>query len=200
MCCDFAKELVAPHDLIFETAAQKLMVRVARIPDSCLAHQVEPGLVRDYRSLTLGVCAKKYRGTEHALKGGNQSSILRTALLHTEEIQHLGCATKCDGRLLLSHCSDASLSAEITPPAWKRYRAPTLLPYDGEPSSPPKSATGNKDERTVTTAFLKPDTENGLNNRGDQKDRHVRISSWPGEIIYTHRPDTFAQTCLLAQP
>jgi hypothetical protein len=28
------------------------------------------------------------------------------------------------------------------------------------------------------------------------KDRHARISSWPGELISTQRPNTFAQTCL----
>ena len=28
------------------------------------------------------------------------------------------------------------------------------------------------------------------------KDRHARISSWPGELISTQRPNTCAQTCL----
>jgi hypothetical protein len=54
----------------------------------------------------------------------------------------------------------------------------------------------SKDERTVTTACLKPGPENGFNDRPTLKDRHARNSSWPGEIISTQRPYTFAQTCL----
>ena len=36
------------------------------------------------------------------------------------------------------------------------------------------------------------------NNRPVYKDRHARNSSWPGELISTQRPYTFAQTCLLS--
>ena len=38
-----------------------------------------------------------------------------------------------------------------------------------------------------------------FNDRGVYKARHARISSWPGGSISTQRPNTFAQTCLLAQ-
>jgi hypothetical protein len=38
------------------------------------------------------------------------------------------------------------------------------------------------------------------NDRGVYKDRHARISSWPGETFSNQRPNTFAQTCLLDQP
>src|SRR5271170_7803486 len=36
------------------------------------------------------------------------------------------------------------------------------------------------------------------NNRPVYKDRYARNSSWPGALCPTKRPNTFAQTCLLA--
>jgi hypothetical protein len=42
-------------------------------------------------------CAK------HALKSGDQSPILRTTLLHAEDVQHFGSAAKRNDLLLLSH-------------------------------------------------------------------------------------------------
>ena len=66
-------------------------------------------------------------------------------------------------------------------------------------ASAPRSAQGDKDERTVTTACPQPGTENGLHDRATYKDRHARISSWPGELVSIKRPNTFAQTCLLDQ-
>src|ERR1700733_759149 len=35
-------------------------------------------------------------------------------------------------------------------------------------------------------------------NRPTNKDRYARNSSWPGALSSTQRPNTFAQTCLLA--
>ena len=37
------------------------------------------------------------------------------------------------------------------------------------------------------------------NDRSVYKEGHARNSSWPGELISTQRPHTFAQTCLLVR-
>jgi len=38
-----------------------------------------------------------------------------------------------------------------------------------------------------------------FNDRSVYKEGHARNSSWPGELISTQRPHTFAQTCLLVR-
>ena len=52
----------------------------------------------------LGIRSEKYRGTEDALEGGDQSPVLGTALLNAECIQHLGGAIERDPGGLLANC------------------------------------------------------------------------------------------------
>ena len=54
-------------------------------------------------------------------------------------------------------------SAEKTPSAWKRFALPlSRTTTTIRKASPSRSAQGNKDERTVTTACLRPAPDNGL--------------------------------------
>ena len=55
--------------------------------------------------------------------------------------------------------------------------------------------TKEQSQRRVRSLVLKM----VFNDRPTLKDGHARISSWPGELVSTQRPYTFAQTCLLAQ-
>ena len=65
---------------------------------------------------------------------------------------------------------------------------------------PPRSAQASEDERTVTTACLKPVFRLGPHTaEGFRRTGTRRISSWPGEIhLHTHRPDTLTQTFFLS--
>src|SRR4051812_34484040 len=55
----------------------------------------------DGGTLPLGVCSEENSRAEDPLKGRDQTAILRTALLHTEGIQHLRSTVESDwGRLL----------------------------------------------------------------------------------------------------
>src|SRR5260370_42665036 len=103
MRCHLSEELCAQYDFVFEAAGQETLVRIARVPDSRLAHEVETRMVRDRRFLSLCVGAEENRGTEDSLERRDQAAVLRTALLHAEDVQHFGGAVECDGLLLLSH-------------------------------------------------------------------------------------------------
>ncbi|MGI9071276.1 MAG: hypothetical protein ACR2JB_08165 [Bryobacteraceae bacterium] len=59
--------------------------------------------MRDHGSLSLRIRAEEYRGAKHALKSGNESPLLRTALLHPEDVEHFGSTAERDGLFLLSH-------------------------------------------------------------------------------------------------
>lgn len=55
----------------------------------------------DHRTVGLRVGAEKDGRTEDSLERRDQAPVLRTALLHSEGAQHLGCAFKHDLRRLL---------------------------------------------------------------------------------------------------
>jgi hypothetical protein len=78
-------------------------------------------------------------------------------------------------------------------------RAPTLPHYgDGLNFIHRGLHRNNKDERTVTTACLKPVFQLGLQTaEGFLRTGTRRISSRPGEQISTQRPDTLTQTLSL---
>jgi hypothetical protein len=83
--------------------------------------------------------------------------------------------------------------------AWLEAPAPTLPHHTTDLKFTHRSLHRNsKDERTVTTACLQPDPEMVFNDRPTLRTGTQRNSSWPGETISTQRPNTFAQTCLLA--
>ena len=55
------------------------------------------------RDSALRVRSEEDRRSEYSLEGSDETPILRTALLHPEDIEHLGCATKGNCLLLLSN-------------------------------------------------------------------------------------------------
>jgi hypothetical protein len=55
------------------------------------------------RPLALGIGAKEDGRAEHSLKRCDQSAVLGTALLHSEDIEHFGCTAEGNGLFLLSH-------------------------------------------------------------------------------------------------
>lgn len=98
-----AEELVIQNDFILKAAGQQRLIRVTRIPDPGLAHEIEACLMGDHCSLSLSIGTEEYRGTKHTLECGNQSPILRTALLHPEDVEHLGGTAECDCLFPLPH-------------------------------------------------------------------------------------------------
>jgi len=59
--------------------------------------------VEDGGMFPLGVVSKEDGRPEDPLKGSNESPILRTALLHSEGVQHLRSAAECDPSRLLTY-------------------------------------------------------------------------------------------------
>src|SRR6476660_2714468 len=53
--------------------------------------------------LALDVRAKEYRRAKYSLERCDQTAILRPALLHSEHVQHFGCAPEGDRLFLLSY-------------------------------------------------------------------------------------------------
>jgi hypothetical protein len=79
------------------------LIRITRIPDARVAHEIESSLMHHGGSLALGVRAKEYRRAEYPLESRNQTAILGTALLHSKYVQHFVRAPEGDGLLLLAH-------------------------------------------------------------------------------------------------
>ncbi len=86
---DFAIELVTENDHVLAVARKKLLIGISRIPDSRLAHEIEPGTMDNGGTLSLSVCSEEDGRAEDPLKGRDQTAILRAALLHREGVQHL---------------------------------------------------------------------------------------------------------------
>jgi hypothetical protein len=89
-----AIELVTQDDHVLTIPRQKLLIGVFRIPDPGFAHEVEPRAMDNGGTFPLGVGAEKDGCPKDALKGCNESPILRTALLHAEGVQHLCSAAE----------------------------------------------------------------------------------------------------------
>src|ERR1035438_3204983 len=93
---DLVIKLRTQHDLVLAFPRQRLLPRVSCIPNPCLAHEIEASLM-DYGSFgPLGVGAEKDGGAEDSLKGSHQVSVLGTALLQAERIEHFRAAPECD--------------------------------------------------------------------------------------------------------
>ena len=94
-------ELVAQNDPVLAISRQQLLVGIAGIPDASFRHETESRTMNDDRPLRLRVRAEKDGRAEDSLERGDQPPVLRTALLHSEGAQHLGCGFKHDLRRLL---------------------------------------------------------------------------------------------------
>jgi hypothetical protein len=101
MAHDLVKEFVAENDFVLKSARKGRLICIARVPDPCLAHEVEPSPMYNCGALSLHVGAEEDRCTENALEGGYQPSVLCPTLLHAE-VKHLRRASKLNRLALLS--------------------------------------------------------------------------------------------------
>jgi hypothetical protein len=96
-------ELFAQNDPVLAISRRQLLLGIAGIPDSSFRHETESRAMNDRRPLRLRVRAEKDGRAEDSLERRDQAPVLRTALLHSEGAQHLGCAFKHDLRRLLQN-------------------------------------------------------------------------------------------------
>jgi hypothetical protein len=94
-------ELVAQNDHVLAITRKEPLFRISRIPNPRLAHEVESCAMHDRGALSLGVCSEEDGGAEDPLEGSNETTILRTALLHPKGVQHLSRAVESDSGTLL---------------------------------------------------------------------------------------------------
>src|SRR5215472_12306517 len=110
MLQNFLIKLFAEDNQILAVARKTLLIWVPRIPDPCLAHEMEPRLVHNGRYRSTGVSSEEDGSSEDALEGAHQPAILGSALLHAEGVQHFGGAAKGDPARLLVNCSRCAIS------------------------------------------------------------------------------------------
>ena len=96
-----AIELIAENDHILTISGQESLFGISRVPDPGLTHEIEPSSMNNCRPLSLRVGAEEDSGSEDSLKSSHQATVLRTALLHPECIEHLRSAFEGDLRRLL---------------------------------------------------------------------------------------------------
>src|SRR5689334_10821629 len=94
-------ELVAKYDHVLAVARKEPLIWISRVPDACLTHEVKPGAVDNCGALSLGVCTKENGCAKDPLECGNETAILRSALLHAEGVQHLRRAVERNSGSLL---------------------------------------------------------------------------------------------------
>src|SRR6185312_2008920 len=86
---DFTVKLLTEHDHVLTVAGQELLIRVTRVPDARLRHdEVEAGAMNDSRTFSLAIRSEEDRCPKDSLERGDQTPVLRTALLHHEGVQH----------------------------------------------------------------------------------------------------------------
>src|SRR5215831_472702 len=101
MGLNLSVELFAQNDPVLAISWQQLLLGIAGIPDASFRHETESRAMNDHRPLRLRIRAEKDGRAEDSLERGDQAPVLRTALLHSEGFEHLGCAFKHDLRRLL---------------------------------------------------------------------------------------------------
>src|SRR5215831_16639803 len=101
MGLNLSVELFAQNDPVLAISRQQLLLGIARIPDSSFRHEAESRAMNDDRALGLRIGPEKDGCAEDSVERRDQAAVLRTALLHAEGAQHLGCAFKHDLRRLL---------------------------------------------------------------------------------------------------
>jgi len=89
MIHDFPEELLTEHDLVLKLAGQRVLSRVPRIPDSCLAHEIESDAMNHGSTLALRIGPEEDRRPEDPLERAHEPAILCSTLLHAERVQHL---------------------------------------------------------------------------------------------------------------
>ena len=92
MIHDFPEELLAEHDLVLQLAGQRVLRRMAGIPNPSFTHEIEAGAVNHCSLFTLRVGTEEDRRTEDSLKRAHEPPILSSTLLHAEGVQHFGAA------------------------------------------------------------------------------------------------------------
>jgi hypothetical protein len=65
------------------------------IGETSVGKYVEPRLVHNRRAVDLGIGTEEDCGTKDSLEGRDEPPILRTTLLHSEGVQHVGGAREC---------------------------------------------------------------------------------------------------------
>src|SRR4051795_9820605 len=89
-------EFLREDDQILTVSRESQLCRVLRIPDSGFAHEAESGFVHDRRHGPGRVRSKEDRCAEDPLESRNETAVLRSALLHSERVEHLGGVRKVD--------------------------------------------------------------------------------------------------------
>jgi hypothetical protein len=89
-------------------------------------------VVSDCRLLSLRIGPKENGCPKYSLEGGDQSAVLGTALLHSENIQHLRGTPKRDRLRLLSHgeCRQENGNQSILAPGHPVLRMAGNLPEE----------------------------------------------------------------------
>ena len=93
---DFPVEFFGQYDQVLTVARKVLLVQVFGIPDSRLAHEIEPGLMHHRGDGAMGIGSEEDGGAEDTLEGTDQATVLGSTLLHAERFQHFGSTRKCN--------------------------------------------------------------------------------------------------------
>ena len=96
MLGDLLVELLGVDNQVLLIAREVLLIRVARVPDSGLTHEVESCLMDDWGNRLMRVSPEEDRGSEDSLKGANQPTVLRASLLQPEGVEHFRGAGEGD--------------------------------------------------------------------------------------------------------
>ena len=97
-------ELLAQNDQVLAIAGQELLVGISRVPNPRLRHEIEAGAMNHRGPVPLRVGSEEDRRAEDALERSDQASVLGTALLDAECIEHLGGTVEGDPGGLLPNC------------------------------------------------------------------------------------------------
>jgi hypothetical protein len=79
-----------------------LLVSISPVPESGLAHEVEPNLLKDSRCVYLTVGTEEDGGSKDSLEGSDEPSVLCSALTDAEGLQHRSSRGEGDCSGLLS--------------------------------------------------------------------------------------------------
>jgi hypothetical protein len=114
MAGDFLIELVTQDDHILKLVGQYIVHGISGILDAGLPQKVKARPLNHTRPRIATVCAEEDRCTEDSFEGGNETSVLGPPFLHTEGLQHLGCAPKADCLTLLPHRQSGQKNGDDT--------------------------------------------------------------------------------------
>jgi hypothetical protein len=101
---DFSEELLTEYDLVLQLAGQRVLCRMAGIPNPGFAHEIEAGAVDHCSAFTHCVRSEEDRCAEDSLKRSHEPPILGSTLLHAEGVQHLCRTAESNDSALLFDC------------------------------------------------------------------------------------------------